>query len=78
VTHSFKPVTTEQSIQVAILDELQKITSLLEPSKEPVDMEPKSAPAEDVPSPDVPADDKPAAKKAPAKKASTRKRVTGQ
>jgi len=76
VTHQFKPVTTEQSIQVAILDELQKISSLLEPSKEPVDMEPKADPVADAPATGEP--EKPAAKKAPAKKSATRRRVTGQ
>lgn len=75
--HNFKPVTTEQGIQVAILDELQKISRLLEPPKEPVDMEPAKAPAEDSPATGEP-EKKPAAKKAPAKKATTRKRVTGQ
>ncbi|HEY3559654.1 MAG TPA: hypothetical protein VGL05_19430 [Kribbella sp.] len=77
MTHSFKPITTEQGIQVAILDELQQIRRLLEPSKEPVDMEPAAAPVEDSPAAGEP-EKKPAAKKAPAKKATTRKRVTGQ
>lgn len=77
MTHSFKPVTTEQSIQVAILDELQQIRSLLEPAKPAADMEPPAAPAADAPAAGEP-ESKPAAKKAPAKKATTRKRVTGQ
>lgn len=75
--HSFKPVTTGEEIQVAILDELQQIRSLLEPSEPAVDMEP-------VPEP-TPVDDTPAAgepestsKKPPVKKAATRKKVTGQ
>lgn len=74
MTHSFKPVTTEQSIQVAILDELQQIRGLLEPSKEP-------AAAELPPEPEKPAD-APAAKPRTAKKAAanktTRKTVTGR
>jgi hypothetical protein len=76
VSHGFKPVTTAEQIQVAILDELQQIRGLLEPSKEPVDMEPAPAPAEDAPAAGEP--EKPAAKKATAKKATTRKRVTGR
>jgi len=72
VTHSFKPVTTGEAIQVAILDELQQIKSLLEPSPEPAEL-PRDEPAE------VQAE-KPAAM-APAKKAAsktTRKTVTGR
>jgi len=63
--HDFKPVTTTESIQVAILDELQKITSLLGPSPDPVVTEPE--PAADAP-----------AEKPAAKKTTVRKRVTGQ
>ena len=79
MSHSFKPVTTGEAIQVAILDELQQIRGLLEPSKPATDMEPAAvpAPAEDTPAAGEP-EKKPAAKKAPAKKATTRKRVTGQ
>lgn len=77
MTHGFKPVTTAEEIQVAILDELQQIRSLLEPPKEPVDMEPPAAPVEDTPATGEP-EKKLAAKKSPAKKATTRKRVTGQ
>lgn len=77
MTHGFKPVTTEQSIQVAILDELQKISGLLEPSKPAP--EPAAAPepekAADAP---AAAPAKKAAKKAPAKKATTRKQVDGR
>jgi len=77
--HSFKPVTTGEEIQVAILDELQQIRGLLEPSKPPADMEPAAepAPAEDAPAAGEP-EKKPAAKKAPAKKATARKRVDGR
>jgi hypothetical protein len=77
VTHSFKPVTTGEQIQVAILDELQKITSLLEPSQDPVVTEP---PAEPEPSADAPAEDKPVPE-APAKKTAPRrttKKVDGR
>lgn len=73
MTHGFKPITTEQSIQVAILDELQKISGLLGPSAPTV----AELPAEPVA--DAPAEPEP--KKAPAKKASAktaRKTVTGQ
>jgi hypothetical protein len=78
VTHSFKPVTTGEEIQVAILDELQQIRRLLEPPQEPADMEPKTAPADDKPAVE-PEKTKPAtSKKPPVKKAATRKRVTGQ
>lgn len=71
MTHSFKPVTTGEEIQVAILDELQQIRSLLEPS-EPAVAELPAEPVADVPA------EKPPAKKPPAKKAATRKTVTGQ
>lgn len=66
--HDFKPVTTEESIQVAILDELQKITSLLEPSQDPAPEPVQDEPAEK-PEP-----------KAPAKKTAqrTRKQVDGR
>lgn len=76
--HSFKPVTTGEEIQVAILDELQKISSLLEPSEPAVDMEPASEPTVAV---DAPATGEPAPKavsKKPPVKATARKRVTGQ
>lgn len=73
MTHSFKPVTTDQAISVAILDELQQIKGLLEPSKDPAVAELPPEPA---------AADAPAAKPAPAKKAtakkSARRTVTGQ
>ncbi|HEY9337896.1 MAG TPA: hypothetical protein VIQ79_25865 [Kribbella sp.] len=75
--HSFKPVTTGEEIQVAILDELQQIRGLLEPSKPPADMEPAPAPVQDSPATGEP-EKKPAAKKAPAKKTTTRKRVDGR
>lgn len=73
MTHSFKPVTTGEAIQVAILDELQQIRGLLEPSPAPEPAELPQDEAADAPA-EKPA---PAAKKAPAKKATTRK-VTGQ
>jgi hypothetical protein len=63
--HSFKPVTTGEQLQVAILDELQKISSLLEPSRDP------EPPADPEPSADAPAEDKPEPK-APAKKTQRR------
>lgn len=76
--HSFKPVTTGESIQVAILDELQQIRSLLEPSELAVDMEPVLEPLPDnVPAAGEP-EPKSGSKEPPVKKATTRKRVTGQ
>jgi hypothetical protein len=65
--HDFKPVTVGESLQVAILDELQKITSLLEPSRDPVVTEPP----EPEPPADAPVEDKPEPK-APAKKTQRR------
>lgn len=75
--HSFNPVTTGEAIQVAILDELQKITSLLEPSNPAP--EPSREPAKAIDAPAAEPAEKPAgSKKPPVKKATTRKRVTGQ
>jgi hypothetical protein len=73
--HDFKPVTIGESIQVAILDELQQIRSLLEPS-EPAGAE---LPAEPEPEQvaDAPAEVPAPAKKAAAKK-TARKTVTGR
>lgn len=71
MTHSFKPVTTGEEIQVAILDELQQIRTLLEPSA-PAEPELPQDTAADAPA-EKPA---PAAKKATAK--TTRKTVTGR
>lgn len=70
MTHSFNPVTTGEAIQVAILDELQKISSLLEPSQGPA----TEPPAEPEPVADAPAEDKPEPK-APAKKTAQRRRT---
>lgn len=74
--HNFKPVTPTEEIQVAILDELQQIKQLLEPSRSEPEL-----PAEPESKADAPADDKPAANKPPAKKTAAtraRKTVTGR
>lgn len=76
MSHGFRPVTTAEQLQVAILDELQKITSLLEPSQDAVVTEP----SEPEPAADAPVEDKPEPK-APAKKAAPRrttKKVDGR
>lgn len=79
MTHNFKPVTPTEEIQVAILDELQQIRTLLEPRQEPAPVEPASVePADPASTTGEPKQDEPAAKKAPAKKSTTRRRVTGQ
>lgn len=72
--HGFKPVTTEQGIQVAILDELQQIRQLLEPSTDPAPL------PDDKPEPARAAEPeaKPAAKKAASKKTATRRTATGR
>lgn len=76
--HDFRPVTIGESIQVAILDELQQIRGLLEPSAPAVDMEPAPEPPPDnAPATGVP-EPKTGSSKPPVKKAATRKRVTGQ
>lgn len=72
MSHNFKPVTIGEEIQVAILDELQQIRGLLEPSKPAEPELPQDAPAEPEPAKAAPA------KKAPAKKAAARKTVTGR
>lgn len=80
MTHTFNPVTTGEAIQVAILDELQKISGLLEQSAKPSEPElpADSARGEQA---DAPAE-KPATTAAPAKKTAAkktiRKTVTGR
>lgn len=87
MTHDFKPITTEQSIQVAILDELQKISGLLEQSSDKPavvqNVYSNQPPEEGLPGPVItePAPAEPEPEKAPAKKTAAKKptrKVTGR
>jgi hypothetical protein len=79
MSHGFGPVTTQEQIWVAILDELQQIRRLLEPSQGDAAAAPGPDPEPDpepVDQPEPPAEPakKPPAKKAASKRSGSRRR----